>query len=345
MFVTKDSTYCCFSEQGETQLPSNDEINDIILSEIEPVIFLDSCVCLHIINVVDYGRNAKNIDLGKIIGLKEYLAKHPNIKISPFFALLELCGKDAALDETKLWDFKSRIDFFEQIPVKVFKRFTYDYTRDYLTLNRSGKLNNPYKAIEPLLKNSYCALLKIRSLAIKSLTKATAEKNLNCFLDWMVEELDSVRAIEYKLAMNIFGGNTVFRKMIGLDSKHSEIRKVLLGTCWDIFHSKHTANSFRLFNMLQRNIRPFFLTSDANLFNIFRQFSLTLIKDGGDNFVSSFILNSDFSIPHLDNDFVDRQNEKMMNIFVDRRNLVYNFDEIKVNELIINLEKENGVCL
>ncbi|MEI9956235.1 MAG: hypothetical protein WDM90_08020 [Ferruginibacter sp.] len=322
-------------------MPELEELQSFIQSEKEPIIFLDSCICLHIIKVVDYGKNATNIDFTKIIALKEYLTNKP-IKLSPFFGIMELCIKDGALDENKLWDFKHRIDFFEQISLKEFKKFRYDFKRDYFILKEGqSKLVNPYQAIEPSLMNSYCALLKIRSLAINGLTKEAAEKNINSFLDWMVDELDNIRAIEYKLALNIFGGNTVFRKMIGLDCKQSEVKKRVKGTCWDIFNSKNTTNSFRLFEILERNITPFFLTSDANLFSIFKNFSLTLIKDGGENFTSSFLLNSDFAFPHLEEDFIDRQNKKTMEIFVDRHNINYEFDKKKVNQLIKHLEIEN----
>lgn len=322
-------------------MPETDELLSIIQTGVEPKIFIDSCVCLHIIKVVDYGKKATNIDFSKILSLKEYLHNKP-VTISPFFGLIELCLRNGTFDKNKFLDFKYRIDFFEQIPLKELRKFKYNFDRDYLIIKDiSGDLHNPYKAIEPSLMNSYCALLKIRSLAKTSLTKDTAEMNISSFLDWMVNDLDSVRAVEYKLALNIFGGNSVYRKMIGLDGKESEVKKKLIGTSWDIFHSNNTSNRFRLFQMLGKNISPYFLTSDASLFNLFRNLSLMLIKDGGDNFTSSFLLNSDFSFPHLGDDFIDRQNTKMMNILVDRRNSIYEFDKLKVEKLINELEFEN----
>lgn len=324
-------------------MPEIDELLISIQSEIEPVIFLDSCVCLHIIKVVDYGKNASNINFSKIISLKEYLHNKP-IKINPIFGLLELCLKNGEFDSQKFSDFKHRISFFEQIPLKEFRKFKYDFNRDYIIIKKVfNDLSNPYKSIEPALINSYCALLKIRSLAKKNLKKESAEQNVNHFFDWMVNTLDNVRGTEYKLALNIFGGNTEYRKMIGLDCKENEVKKFLVGTSWDIFHSKTTSNSFRLFDFFEKNISPYFLTSDANLFNIYKNFSLTLIKDGGENFTSSFLLNSDFSIPHLKDDFIEKQNLKMMNTFVDRRNFKYEFNKIKLNKLIKELEIENNI--
>jgi hypothetical protein len=337
------TTYSCFSEKGETELPEIDELESILQSEVEPIIFLDSCVCLHIIKIVDYGKRAANIDFSKIIALKEYLSNNP-ININPFFGLMELCLKNEFFDVDKLRDFKHRIDFFEKIPLKEFKKFKYDFDRDYFIIKDiASDLPNPFEAFQPSLMNSYCALLKMRSLAKISLTSETAEKNINTFFDWMADILNSVRAVEYKLALNVFGGNSEYRKMIGLDSNIKDVKKKLMGTCWDIFHSKTTSNSFRLFELLGKNIAPFFLTSDANLFNIFKNLSLQLVKDGGGNFTSSFIFTSNFSFPHLKNDFVDKQNEKMMNVFIDRRNIKYEFDEEKVSNLIKELEIENKI--
>ena len=337
-------SYSCFSEKGECPLPSQEFIDECIRDSIEPIIFLDSCVCLHIIKVVDYGKNATNINFSKILALKEYMEKHPKIRINPFFALMELCNQTGILDKQKLLDFKARIDFFEQIPLKIFKKFNYDFLRDmFVFKNFSNLPDKALDAFEPILMNSYCALLKIRSIALGGVTKNKAESNINEFADWMIDELNIFRGAEYKLAMNIFGGNTNFRKMLGLDSKSTEIKKKIVGTSWDMFHSKFTTSSFRLFNILQRNIYPYFLTSDTNLFEIFQNFSLHIVKDGGENCMSSFISISDFNYPHFEESFIDKNNEKLFNSFVDRRNQEYQFDRVKVKKLIFELETINGI--
>ncbi|MDB4925942.1 hypothetical protein [Mucilaginibacter sp.] len=332
--------YSCFSEQGETLLPDQIELQEITGAQLEPNIFLDSCVCLHIIKVIDYGKKATNVDLNRIIQLKEYLHTH-SIKITPFFGLLELCIKDGQIDKEKLEDFKNRIDFFEQMPLKYFKNFDYNYRKNYVVFKRIDNLPNIYPAIEPQLKNTYCALLKIRSIALRNITKSAAISNINSFFEWMVNDLDIIRGTEYQLALNIFGGNTEFRKMIGLDSRGADAKKKLKGSTWDIFHGKNVSNSFRLFDMLGRSFKPYFLTSDANLFKIISQISLTLIKDGGENFMSSFIANSKLAFPNYNMDFVEQQNEKMIKVFVDRRNKEYDYDPQKINRLIEELELEN----
>ncbi|ABG60187.1 hypothetical protein CHU_2945 [Cytophaga hutchinsonii ATCC 33406] len=323
-------------------LPEIKQLNSIIQSGIEPVIFLDSCVCLHIIKVVDYGKRATNVDISKIISLKEYISEHP-IKINPFFGLLELCLKDDTFNVNKFRDFKHRIDFFDLIKVNDFKKFKYDFNRDYHIFNNEQiELPSTLEGIDSL-KNSYCALLKIRSIAKKGLTKHKAISNINTFVDWMVNDLEILLGMEYNLALNIFGGQTELRKMIAVDCKQSEIKKIIKGTAWDIFHSKNASNSFRLYKMFGENLFSFFMTNDNNLLRIFKNTTLEIVKDGNENFNSSFLYTSDFSHLHFENNFIDIYNLKMMNLFIDRSTKIYNFDNEKVESLIKNLEIENGI--
>lgn len=336
--------YSCFSEKGEEKLPSNERISELLQSEIQPVIFLDSCVCLHIIKVVDYGRKATNVDVKKILEFKQYLESHPEINIHPLFGLIELCSNGSTINNEKLNDFTDRIDFFKKIRFKQLRAMKYDFHANYFSLEPPINISDSLlDAIAPSFKNTYCALLKIRNLAKGNLSKKYAEQNTLEFFDWMSNELEIIRGPEYKLAMNIFGGNTDFRKMIGLDGKISDIKKKLLGTTWDIFHAKHASNSFVLTEMLGESVYPYFLTSDKNLFNIFRQLSLTLIKDGGRNLNTSFLMNSDIDVPHFDESFHEKQNRKLLNTFIDRRNQEYKFDVVKVDKMISDLEIENDI--
>jgi len=78
--------------------------------------------------------------------------------------------------------------------------------------------------------------------------------------------------------------------MTGLDSKQSDIKKKILDTCWDFFHSRYTTKRFAISKILQENIYPYFLTSDdGTLSNILKNFNLTILKlkDGRDDFISS----------------------------------------------------------
>lgn len=342
--MNKTIAYNCFSENGEAALPNRTFINQCLQQGIQPVVFLDSCVCLHIIKVVDYGRSARNVDFTKIIALKEYIENHPDVSISPFFGFIELCSRENIFDTKKLQDFKYRVDFFFQIPLKNFKKLKYDFHRDFFIFTDVFQPpKNLLSGLQTIFKTSYCALLKIRRIALKGVSKNSAEKNITEFINWMINDLDVARGLEYKLALNIFGGNTIFWKMIGLDSKQSDVRKIILGTCWDFFHSRYTTRRFEVSKILQENIHPFLLTSDGNLSNILKDFSLTIIKDGGDDFRSSFILNSNFSFPHFEDSFLDKLSEEMHEHFINRYNKERFFDERNVDNLIKELELENGI--
>lgn len=342
--MNKTIAYNCFSENGEVALPNRTFINQCFEQDIQPVVFLDSCICLNIIKIVDYKRSAKNVDFTKIIAIKEYMENHPDVSISPFFGFIELCSRDNIFDTKKFQDFKYRTDFFFQIPLKEFKKFKYDFHRDFfISTNVFQPPKNLLSSLQTIFKTSYCALLKIRSLALKGVSKNSAEKNIVEFINWMINDLDMARGLEYKLALNIFGGNTIFWKMIGLDSKQSYVKKIVLGTCWDFFHSRYTTRRFEVSKILQENIHPYLLTSDGNSSNILKDLSLTVIKDGGDDFRSSFILNSDFFFPHFEESFLDKQSEKMYEHFINRYNKERFFDERKVDNLIKELELENGI--
>ncbi len=338
------NTYYCFSEKGETHLPTIEEVQTFVESGVEPVLFIDSCVCLHIIKVVDYGKKATNINLSRIILLKEYITE-TRLHISPLFGILELCSKGDSFDERKFWDFKYRIDFFRQIPLKEFKKFKYDFNRDFFIFENSEEklpiLLLP--DLQSLLSNSYCASLKIRALSLQGLSKKNSLNSINTFLDWMINDLGLVLGAEYKLAMNIFGGRTEFRKMIGLDCNEKDVKRKILGTCWDIFHSKNTSNRFRIQQMLKENIYAYFLTSDLNLFKMYQNYNLSVIKDGDNGIMPSFLFNSDFDLPHFEESFIYEQNKKIFNIFLERYNKKYTFDLEKVNNLTKQLELENNI--
>ena len=161
----------------------------------------------------------------------------------------------------------------------------------------------------------------------------------------MINKLKILRGAEYQLALNIFGGNTEYRKMIGLDStKPNDIKKKISGSAWDMFHSKLCANNLRLSQILERNIHPFFLTSDANLFKLFHNVSSQSIKHEGNESISSIMI-SDSNYPHFEESFIERNNQKSYNLSVERSDIDYSYNEDEVNKLILELEIENGIIL
>ena len=310
---------------------------------IKPIIFIDSCICLRIVKVVDYGKQATNVELQKILSLKKYISEH-DIEINPFFGLLELCFKGDKANEEKYWDFKNRISFFKELPLKRFVNFSYKYERDYFIFRRpSLNLHGQALHLDLAVLYSYCCLLKIRLLAKKGLTKSHAFENIKAFFNWMKDDLDMGMGAEYKLALSILGGQTKFRKMIALDSKTSDIRKILMATAWDLFNAKNASNSFRFFKLFGENVYPIFMTNDNNLFELFRGSSLTFIKDGGKHLESSFLHNSEFEYPHLDEQFIQWNNENHLEALIDRRNKPPKIMDETILPFVQILESANGV--
>jgi hypothetical protein len=337
------SNYYCFSEKGEVLLPNLLEINQSILNGIKPIIFMDSCVCLQIIKLVDYGKKATEIDKEKIFNLKEYVQKN-SIELSPLFGIMELCSKKENLDVQKLWDFKHRIDFFLLIPLKNLKQMNYDFKRDYIKFKSDNlDLGSPYSDVKSFQLNTYSSLLKIRLIGKESLLKKDFEKNCNQLIDWMESDLKIILGIEYKLAVSIFGGNTEFRKMLGIDSNPEKAKKILLGTTWDIFHSRISTNSSMISKILGENLNPFFLTNDKNLFKLFKSLGLSMIIDGGENFGSSYVFNSGIEYPNFDEEINEKQNIKMITLLTERFKNKYIFEEEYVLNLIDKLEIENNI--
>ncbi|EKT3967482.1 hypothetical protein NTJ12_002573, partial [Flavobacterium psychrophilum] len=338
------SNYYCFSEKGEVLLPNDLEINNSIQKGVRPIIFIDSCVCLEIIKLVDYGKKATDINKEKILNLKEYIHKN-NIELSPLFGIMELCSRKEIFDVQKFWDFKHRIDFFLLIPFKNLKQMNYDFKRDYIKFKDDNlSLGNPYSEIKSIQFNTYSSLLKIRLIAKESLLKKDFEKNCNILIDWMINDLKIFFGVECKLGFSIFGGNTEFRKMLGIDLNSEKVKKILLGTTWDIFHSRISTNSSMISNILGENLKPFFLTNDKNLFNLFKSLELSMIIDGGENFGSSFIFNTGIDYPNFDEKVTERLNVKMITLLSERFKNKYIFEEKYVLNLIEELEIKNNIA-
>ena len=172
----RNTHFYCFNEKGECDLPTLNQIDEAYSDGVEPVLFLDSNVCLNIIKLVDKGRYATNYNKDKVVNLKEYISK-TGMNINAMFSVMELCQNNGVFDPDKAADFKYRIDFFKQIPLKYFKRFDYDYMRDfYIYKNVNFGHNDNWFGIEPKILFSYCTLLKIRSLALKGVAKRHAKQ-------------------------------------------------------------------------------------------------------------------------------------------------------------------------
>lgn len=337
--------YYSFTEKGEKKLPSREDVLRLSNAGITPVIFLDSCVCLDIIKIIDHKNKARNVDKAKIVNFKNCISDS-QIHISPLFGLMELCYKDDKFDEDKFWDFNNRINFFEKIPKVYFKEFKFNYTRDSLDIERSYlRKSSPYYGLEPTFLYTYVSLLKIRELALKELAKNIAEKNCFDLINWMVDELGIVLGLEYKLGMNIFGGSTNFWKMIGIDGKNDLIKKKLIGTAWDILHSRLCTNNLKLSEMLSEPIEAYFLTDDYNLFKLLYKSNLSVIINNSKGHNVTTLSNSDYNLRHFDQLFLEKQNRLMIKLLTERFNKPIVYDLIKVKAMIEELEQRNNITL
>jgi len=336
--------FYCFNETGQCSLPSKSEVLELKQKGIKPVAFLDSNVCLNIIKLVDYGKNATNCNRRKTLHLKENISKS-DIRINGLFGILELCEKDGHFLNDKYRDFKYRLDFFEQIPNKHLNKGNYDFRRDFHLMKEVPDFANANSFYEKLsiLQLSYCCLLKIRQLALKSTKKNNAKSNIDAFTQWMVNDLGLMLGIEYKLAMSVLGGRTEFRKMIGLDDKSSSAKQKIKGSVWDIFHSRYCMHNTNISKHLGENISAYFVTNDYNLFILLSKYSLTGILDPGDDSGTTSWYNTDFDYPHLDDDFLEKSTKKMLNLMYDRLKVNFQYDKKKIDNMISTMEKENGM--
>lgn len=304
--------------------------------------FLDSNVCLNIFKLIDFGKKATNCNRKKVLHLKKEISKS-GLHINGMFGIMELCEKDGEFLNDKYRDFKYRLEFFEQIPSKVLNKGSYDFKRDFHLFRELPPFvteDSWYDKL-PVLQLSYAALLKIRGLATISTKKYSAEKNIETYLDWMSDELGLMLGIEFKLAMNVFGGRTEFRKMIGLDDAGSKAKKKVKGTLWDIFHSRFCMHNANISKHLGEEISAYFVTNDHNLFSLLSKYSLTGVLDPGDDSGSTSWYNTDFDYPHLKRDFLEKHTERMLDLMYDRLKMDFQYDKQKTKQLIQRLENMN----
>ena len=333
--------YSCLTENGRTELPNKDELRSIIEQGKEPELFLDSNACIHIIKAIDYKRKAKDVDIRRLVDLKKYISDN-NININPLFGIMELSYSNGNFNESKFWDFKNRIDFFKRISYKNFKNFNFNYKTDYLIFSKPKLETVPvYYGLEPFILYTYCVLLKIRQISLQGLKKNQAEKNINELLDWMNNTLDIVLGVEYKLALNIFGGLTEFRKMIWLEGKPEFVKRKIMGSVWDITHSRFITNNLFLNKDLGRNIFIYFITSDENLSKLISNYEISTIIDNNKSYTS--IHNTNIDYLHFEDAFIKKQDKRMLDLLYLRKNKKSVFNKEHVTNLIVELEKENNI--
>lgn len=257
------------TDLGETELPTKAEIESLRVNDkSELFLILDSSVCFEIITLINHKKSAR-VDKSKVFNLIEYIQKN-NVDYTPIFALAELCYDRSNLElrDEKLWDFKNKIDFALNYPIKLLKRYNFDFSINFHLKKNQESLDSSVEPIIPRLRLYYTGLLKIHELASQGLKKECAEKNIRLFVDWMKNDLGVFLGLEYNLALEVFGGNTKFLKMLKLGASEDITKKALWGTAWDLFHARVSCNRPQLEMMVNRNIHPVFVTNDQVLYRL-----------------------------------------------------------------------------
>lgn len=237
----------------------------------ETFLVLDSSVCLDILNLI----NKKNINKEskrKAIDLVRFLQKK-GLEIFEFFALFELCYDKSKLelDEEKFDDFNYKIHYAFNIPFEKLRDNQFD-TPSQKHLAPDPIKNNISSLMINQLLIYYCGILKIKNIAQGGIGKKygaeKAKKNIFHFIDWMDSKLGIVLGLEYMLAVNIFGGNDLYRPMIGDNLDKDKVLKVLWGTAWDLFHARLSRNDTQLSKIVSRDVNSIFVTNDKRLYGL-----------------------------------------------------------------------------
>jgi hypothetical protein len=233
------------------------------------LLVLDTSVCLDIVSLVKHGKDSK-ADKAKIFNLIEYAQKN-DIEHFDFFALLESSYDRTTLDirYDKFNDFQSMIYFAFNIPIKKFRRLDFNFYRDFhITIDEKLDENFMRSLVETRLNPYYAGLLKICEIAQSGLSHSKAEKNILAFLDWMENDFGFIIGPQYRLALQVFGGDSKYRGMLKLGSKKEMILKETLKTAWDILHAQISCNNELISELVDKDVRPIFVTKDNKLFDL-----------------------------------------------------------------------------
>jgi hypothetical protein len=318
-------------------LPTKQELANIKSERNEDVLLvLDSSVCLDIINLIRNKQSAR-VDKQKVFNLIEYVQKN-KVKTTPVLALSELCydRNSFKLLEDKMWDFKNKIDFAFDFPIKLLKRYEYDYETNYFVFRKPELRRTSIEPYVEQLNLYYAALLKIREISKCGLKSQLAEKNLLTFKEWMVKDLDVILGPEFSLAIQIFGGNTKYRSMIKLDANREKAQKALWGTAWDLFHARVSCNKIQFSQIVGRPVQSIFVTKDGNLYSLLAPHVEYCAKYNSTKFS---ITNKNTYAPHYSDSFMHEFNMAMLDLAMGRMQGVISPNQQKVSNIITELEK------
>lgn len=326
------------SDIGKIPLPSKSEISKHFeLTGEQIILVLDSSVCLDIIKLVDH-KNKATSDKQKIYNLIDYSQKN-EVDFFSIFALVESCYNRTTLkiQSDKFFDFNCRIQFAFFYPLKKLRKFHYNFEDNFYAIKPKPTSAEPAEIIiDSRINPYYVGLLKIAQIAQKNgVSKHKAEKNIESFINWMEDDLNFFLGQEYMLALNIFGGNTAFGSMLKIGGKKEAIIKATWGTAWDMFHAKMSINRDLISELIEKKVFPIFVTNDVTLYNLMSPYVDSYVKR---NFKKVTIIQNNAYPPFFSNDFMDKLNERMTKLTIERFYNENELDSEHVRRLITELE-------
>ncbi|WP_312285860.1 hypothetical protein [Chryseobacterium gleum] len=325
------------SDLGKINFPSKEELQKHFDETGEDYIFvLDTSVCLDIVSLIGWGKNSK-AEKSKIFNLIEFCQKN-NVEYFAIWGLLESSynRENLEIKYDMFDDYYNKLNFAFNTPIKKFRKLEFDFYRDFPFVNDIQIDKNIVKSIIDSRVNPYYAgLLKICEIAQRGMGQNRAQKNVEEFYHWMENDLGYMIGHEYRLALQIFGGNSEYWKMLRLGSKKEIILKESMKSAWDIFHAKMSTNNELLSELVSRNVRPIFVTKDSRLFDLLSPKLGSYIRTS--NTKVSLIPIDDY--PKIySQDFITKMNEKTAKLGRERLFRTDDIDDDLVKDLIRDLE-------
>ncbi len=216
----------------------NDKINIYkVPAQTLPCFVLDANVCLNIIrhckNPASTPQHIKNSNIS-VVSKSNILS----FDIIPDFGAFELCidKNTFAFDNRKFKELLTIItQFIESAPEKLAQD---SYVEKIKPHNIDLIYNDATESLKRLLKIIYASMLRIAYIAKRyGLKKDQSISNLKKYLKWADETLDIAIMSATLAGLAIFGGQTISRKAISLDSNnYDELIRSCWGCAWDFLY-------------------------------------------------------------------------------------------------------------
>lgn len=303
------------TDQGETSLPSKEELKYYVDRNYHPTLYLDANICFFLFQYYNGTVLRKEIKEDILFLIKYF--QEGLISILPDYGILELvCDKQSfSFDKKKYDEIIDKVLYCFQLPLKIHTEefstnlFKVTYPQDYKCYHKLQSMGSQFFVI-------YTALLKIYVIAKRTKpSKSSFLKNLKEFLKWCDETLDTSMMFEIFLAFKIFAGESNFNKMIALGStkkSSDEIIKIIKGTVWDLIHVRLMIDGLR--NELRKS---YVVSNDNNLNTLIKTISLQKIETlGNGSIVSTLIGTFDTKFSKIN---FEKEIEDLLDTFFEKR--------------------------